>query len=234
MPGATSVKVVRSISKDEKIKETGLDDIEESPSASYTDDAPTPTQDEHGNNAGESAKPQERLFTMTNKRCPQKETGECCASQNQVHLIDVSDDSPGNQPKKIRDALKSPKSYFFDNIQRRREKSLVKSQSAQKFMSAGPNLLRRNAESSCEERKFEDRFTSIEKANAEEASLVTVEKKRMWSSNANRYRIDRPAAVPSFNWAYNLQQHSRFRDFPSKSKSCHEIAGKKQGHPPAD
>lgn len=225
MPGAASVKVVRSISKEEKIKETGLDDIEESPSASYADEAPsTPTNDEQNNESAKSTVPIERLFTLTNKRHPQKEAAEC-ASQNQVHLIDVTDDSPGNQPKTIRDALKSPKSYFLDNIQRRREKSMVKSQSAQKLMAAGPNLLRRNPENLTEDKKFEDRFTNIERANVDETGLVSVEKKRMWSTSANRYRIDKPA--PSFNWAYNLQQHSRFRDFPPKSKSCFDIAGKK-------
>ena len=45
-----------------------------------------------------------------------------------------------------REPLKSPKTYFFESLQKRRQKALTKSQSACRFLAdAGPNLIRRGS-----------------------------------------------------------------------------------------
>ena len=45
-----------------------------------------------------------------------------------------------------REPLKTPKTYFFESLQKRRQKALTKSQSACRFLAnAGPNLIRRGS-----------------------------------------------------------------------------------------
>ena len=44
-----------------------------------------------------------------------------------------------------REPLKTPKTYFFESLQKRRQRALTKSQSAARFIANAPNLIRRGS-----------------------------------------------------------------------------------------
>jgi hypothetical protein len=175
IPGSTLTPKIRPYVKEEhqrpslteRIKETGLDDIAESPTSSRAGEVPTPTNEDQQDSYDEN----QIFFIRTGRPKVQPPKMEC-TSESQVHLIDDIDGSPTGQTRKMGDALRSPKAYFFENIQKRREnRSITKSHSTSKFMSGPPNLLRRkttSGDNAEEQLVFEDRFTSIDMVNAEE------------------------------------------------------------------
>ena len=126
-PGSTSTK---SVSKDEKINAIGaiLHDIEESP---------TPTLSSHGEISSPGPNNQETEMKTPLIPLPRIEytTEEEEAISKAPELTEKR-----NEP------LKTPKSYFFESLQKRRNRALKKSQSAARFLTnAGPNLIRRGS-----------------------------------------------------------------------------------------
>lgn len=178
-------RVARSISKEDKINMT-LDDIEESPSPSSTSHGEIELKKEE-------IKPQPQILKVKAFNLPR------------IEYTKEEEEAIGTPPitEKRDQPLKTPKSYFFESLQKRRSRAMTKSQSAARFLAAaGPNLIRRGSNSSSENNDFEDKFSNLDLVNNEITPInETSTKKSLWNPSgtkvASRYEVSKT------EWSYN-------------------------------
>lgn len=218
LPNLTAIShfrtAVRSISKEEKINITNLDDIEESPTPSSTSHADVEVSTPRNESSLKQPQPpilkrdEEPVLTPVTKfQLPKIEyTKE-----------DEDVDSKASEEKRT---LKTPKSYFYESLQRRKNQALTNSQCAARLLVAAANPRSRQATpAECEiketAKEFQDKFTPLELAQDQEETQLEREMNdenhsntiKVWSTKRNsgtRYEVNTPPKM--MEWSYNAHK----------------------------